>query len=184
MAEQFTIDKLMTLIQAEYPNSFNALDERVMKLKKELWRSEFANDDLNLVYAAFRLYARDNERFAPTIGQLRAKMELLKQTATNEEELTEQKAWALVSKACRNGYYGYRTEFEKLPPSVQKTIGTPEQIQAWSLMDSETLESVVASNFMRSFRIVKSREKEMEALPSEIKDFLSGVADKMKMIGE
>ncbi len=184
MAEQFTIDKLMTLIQTEYPNSFTNIDERMMKLKKELWKSEFANDDITLVYAAFRLYMRDNERFAPTIGQLRAKMEFLKQTATNGEELTEQKAWALVSKACRNGYYGYRTEFEKLPPAVQKTVGTPEQIQAWSLMDSETLESVVASNFMRSFRVVQSREKELNSLPPAIKDFLSGVADNMKLIGE
>ena len=184
MAEQITIDKLLTLMQAEYPTSFSGLDERMMALKKQLWKAEFENDDLNMVYAAFRLYARDNEKFAPTIGQIRSKMAFLSQLSSKDDELTEQKAWAMVSKACRNGIYGYRTEFEKLPPIVQRTVGTPEQIQTWALMDAETLESVVASNFMRSFRTVQTREKEIAALPPSMRDFISAVAVNMKMIGE
>ena len=77
MNGEITIGKILTLIQSEYPNSFSNMDDRMMFLKKQLWQSEFQNDDLNLVYAAVRLLMKENREFAPNIGQIREKMRLL-----------------------------------------------------------------------------------------------------------
>jgi hypothetical protein len=102
---------------------------------------------------------------------------------TADEELPEQTAWAMVSAACRNGLYGYKAEFEKLPPAVQAAVGAPEQLKAWAMMDADTVESVVASNFMRNFKANKAREKARAALPPEMRNIVTGVADRMKLGG-
>lgn len=171
-----TIRQILTLLQSEYPQSFTHMDDRTMALKAELWEREFKEDNPSIVYAAIRTYMRTPARFAPSIGQVREIMRSLTETG---EELPEQTAWALVSKACRNGLYGYREEYEALPPDVQAAVGAPEQLKAWAMMDAEIVESVVASNFIRSFRALKERERARAALPSEIRDLLMGAADKM-----
>lgn len=91
----------------------------------------------------------------------------------------------MVEKACRNGLYGNKMEFEKLPPEVQRVVGAPEQLKAWAEMDAETVNSVVASNFMRNFRVEKQREKERSLLPPSVLETISLVSGNMKkMIGE
>ena len=179
MAEELTIPMIMTLLQSEYPNSFVNMDKRTMQLKMNLWEKEFAADDINLVYAAVRLYMEKPERFAPNIGQIRDNMNTLLKADT--QELTDQSAWALVSKACANGLYHYREEFEKLPPEVQRAVGGPEQLRAWAKMDEETVESVVASNFKRTYRTTQERAKQVEALAPGIKDMLSGITAGMSI---
>jgi hypothetical protein len=174
---QLSVKMLITLLQSEYPNSFVNMDERLLKLKIELWEKEFANDDLNVVYAAIRTYMRSPERFAPTIGQIREKMDML----TEPDKLSEVAAWALVSKACRNGYYGYKEEFAKLPPEIQQAVGRPEQLREWAAMDAETVGSVVASNFMRSYRTTKQRAKEMAMIPGEVRQMLSSITQKLEL---
>ena len=169
-----TIRQILTLLQSEYPQSFSRMDDRTMALKAELWEREFSADNPNLVYAAIRTYMRTPERFAPSIGQVREIMTSL----TAGEELQAQDAWALVSKACQNGLYGYLEEYQKLPPDVQAAVGAPEQLKSWAMMDSDTVESVVASNFMRSFRAHKEREKARAALPKELKELLAQTANR------
>jgi hypothetical protein len=46
-------------------------------------------------------------------------------------------------------------------------------------MDAETVESVVASNFKRSFRVQTERAAEVEKLPPQIRDMLGNVSTKM-----
>lgn len=174
-----TIRQILTLLQSEYPQSFSSMDSRTMALKVELWEREFSADNPNFVYAAIRTYMRTPERFAPSIGQVREIMSSM----TAGEELPEQTAWAMVSAACRNGLYGYKAEFEKLPPDVQAAVGAPEQLKAWAMMDADTVESVVASNFMRNFKANKARDKARAALPSEMKNLIDGISDKMKIGG-
>lgn len=78
----------------------------------------------------------------------------------------------MVSKAARNGLYGAREEFEKLPEDVKQAIGTPDQLKAWAQMQADEVESVVASNFRRSFRAVQEREKVEGKLPSAVRNLL------------
>ena len=173
------VQKLLTLIQAEYPQSFVKMDDRQMALKLELWAKEFENENATLVWAAARALMGTGRDFAPNCGQIREKMYDL----TNAHVLDEQQAWALVSKACANGMYGYRREFEKLPPDVQRAVGRPEQLKSWAEMDVETVQSVVASNFMRSYRTMAAREREIGKLPDDVRNLIDGLSQKMIMEG-
>lgn len=166
------VDRLLTLLQAEYPHSFSGMDDRMLALKRNLWIKEFEQDDNRIVLAAARLYMKAGGAFAPTIGQLREKISML---TTSGSELPEQSAWALVAKACANGLYGYQKEFDKLPPEVQRAVGAPEQLREWAKMDVETVQSVVASNFMRSYRTQQAREREIAMIPPEVRDLLEQV---------
>ena len=160
--------KILTLIQTEYPHSFSNMTPEQMTLKQELWEKEFAGDDPTLVYTAVRMLFESGIKFAPNIGDIRGKMRML----TAKEGLTEQQAWALVSKATRNSAYNSEREFEKLPPEVQRAVGSPEQLKAWAIMDADTVESVVASNFMRSYKAVAARQKELEQYPQALRDMI------------
>ena len=88
---------------------------------------------------------------------------------TAPHQLSEAEAWALVSRAARNGTYGYRREFEKLPPEIRRVVGRAEQLRAWAMMEADEVESVVASNFMRAYRAAVKHEKEQHALPEVVR---------------
>ena len=172
------VKKLLTLLQAEYPHSFSQLDDRQMALKVELWSKEFELDESKMVYTATRLLMREGREFAPTSGQIREKM----QSLVEPDYLDEQQAWSLVSKACSNGLYGYEKEYRKLPPDVQRAVGRPEQLRDWAAMDAETVQSVVASNFMRSYRAGVARQKEIARLPEEVRTMIAGISEARQLM--
>ena len=78
-------------------------------------------------------------------------------------------AWGLVRKAINNSGYHSEEEFAKLPPLVQKAVGTPGQLKQWGMSDIESIETVAQSNFMRTNRAVAKREDEVSRMPKEIK---------------
>lgn len=177
--EKTDVLKLLTLLESEYPQSFRGLTDEHRKLKLELWWKEFEFDDGNVVFAAVRTLMRSGREFAPTSGQIREKMlELLAPTTLDEVQ-----AWALVSKACSNGFYGYKKEFDKLPHEVQRALGKAEQLREWAMVDENTLQTVVASNFMRSYRATASRERELARIPESVRAMLTSVSEKLSLTG-
>lgn len=167
---------IMAILEAAYPSYYAKRDKRQKQEAVALWAEMFADDPLDLVGAAVKAYIAGENQFPPSIGTIKARM---RELGTTEPELTEQKAWSLVSKACSNGIYGWREEYAKLPESVQKAIGMPEMLREWAMMDTDTVNSVVASNFMRSFRVIQQRERDMSMLPESVKRMLRGASAAM-----
>ncbi len=89
------------------------------------------------------------------------------------DELSEAEAWALVSKAASGSIHGYKADFERLPPTVQKAVGSPEMLHAWGMMNADAFESVVASNFQRSYRTIVMRER--------VRSMVDGIADRLML---
>lgn len=171
--------KILATLKAAYPHSFRDLTRRDAETMIELWAAMFAADSYEEVNAAVvALIATRTVGFSPTVGEVKAKLNSL----TAKPALSEQDAWALVARACSNGLYGYREEFARLPPEVQRTVGAPEQLREWAKMDVETVQSVVASNFMRSYRTMEARAKETAMLPPAIRDLIGGISDGLKLI--
>ena len=79
----------------------------------------------------------------------------------------------LVEKACRNSNYGAREEFDKLPPEIQRFVGSPNQLREWGMMNSDELKTVVASNFMRSYRVRAKNDRDYFALPESVRLMLN-----------
>ena len=163
------VSQILTIIQTEYPNSFAKLDKRQMSTKFEFWCGELADDDFKAVFTALRQYINSGAEFAPNVGQLRAKMLMQKK----ENDITDMDALSMVSKACRNGSYGYKKEFEKLPPVVQKAVGRAEQLRDWARLDENDFQTIAGSQFLRNFRAVKERQKELDSYPQSLKNVIN-----------
>ena len=165
----------MSVLRGAYPHFYRDISKQEAYDTINLWTDMFSNDDASIVAAAVKsLIDGDDKGFPPTIGQVKTKMRLL----VGSDELTEAEAWNLVSKAVKNGLYGAVEEFEKLPPAVKRIVGSPSQLRDWASMDSDTLHSVVASNFQRSYKVVATREKEIAALPDDVKKLLNFAMNK------
>lgn len=155
------IRQLLAMTQAVYPNYNPPSREAAVNA----WLMCLSEYDNNVVTAAFKAYmTTDTSGFAPSIGQLLDKVHLIQ----DPQELNEMEAWSLVSKALRNGYYGAVEEFNKLPPLVQKAVGSSDNLRNWAQTDSESIENVVQSNFMRTYRVVVNRAKEYQKMPKDI----------------
>lgn len=173
--------KILATLKAAYPHSFKDLTRRDAEAMIELWTTMFSAESYAEVSAAIAaLISTRTVGYSPTVGEVKEKLQSLKPVST----LSEQDAWSLVSKACSNGIYGYKKEFAKLPPEVQRAVGAPEQLREWAKMDADTVQSVVASNFMRNYRALQAREKEQAMLPPNVQQMIGGLSDSMKMIEE
>ena len=161
---------LMETIKSAYPGFYRGEN---FTAAINCWLMMFKNDDPDLVAVAIKTYiATDQKGFAPVIGQIKSIMlKLLEQ-----ESMTEVEAWTLVKKAIRNSAYNAIEEHGKLPEILQKIV-SPEQLRDWALADMSS-ESVTSSNFMRSYRAKLKQEEELKALPSDVKQMISGFSGK------
>ena len=170
--------EILALMQANYPDDFRGMSDSAMTGKINLWFMQFRDDEYKDVLAAVMAHiATDTSRFMPPIGVIKAKLTEIRLP----EELTPQEAWEMVSRATRNSTYNSGEEFAKLPPVVQRLVGTPMQLKEWAAMDTETLQSVVGSNFQRSYKVRAAKEREFLALPSNVRDAMEQIAAGMKM---
>ena len=148
-----------------YPNyKPNDISETV-----DVWNVMLSDYDYNLVAMALKAYIlSDTSGFAPSIGQLVAKI----QTISQPQELDGMTAWGLVSKALRNGTYGAVEEFNKLPPLVKQAVGMPDNLKNWATSDYRTIETVIQSNFLRTYETVIKRANEINRMPDNIKSLI------------
>lgn len=163
---------LMAMLETAYPAFYGKQSDQQKMEAVNLWADLFADDPAQLVYAAVKSIIVSGGAFPPSIGEIKNKMLDLSAPAG----MSETEAWALVSKALHNGIYGYQKEYDALPPLVQKAVGRPEQLREWAVMPEDEVQSVVASNFMRGFKTVMKRDREMSLLPESVKQLLEGVS--------
>lgn len=156
---------IMDILTTAYPAFYNGRNAPDMRMTVNLWAEMFAEDDVKIVAAAVKaLIATDDKGFPPHIGAVKGRIRQI----SNPDEMTEQEAWALISKALRDGYYNAEAEFAKLPPLVQDVVHDPRQLREWSMMDESTVQSVVASNVQRSFRAKAQSKRDFEAMPKDV----------------
>ena len=156
---------IMDILTTAYPAFYNGRNAPDMRMTVNLWAEMFAEDDVKIVAAAVKaLIATDDKGFPPHIGAVKGRIRQI----SNPDEMTEQEAWALISKALRDGYYNAEAEFAKLPPLVQDVVHDPRQLREWSMMDESTVQSVVASNVQRSFRAKAQSRRDFDALPKDV----------------
>lgn len=170
--------KIMSVLRGAYPAFYRGIDRKEADATVGLWEDMFEHDEYPLVAAAVKaLIESDSKGFPPHIGAVKEKLRLI----TGGEEMTEAEAWGIVAKALRNSTYGSREEFEKFPPVIKRLVGSPQQLREWGAMDSETVHSVVASNFQRSYKDIAQRERDIAKLPADVKTLVGKIAEGKRM---
>ena len=70
----------------------------------------------------------------------------------------------MVRTAASNSTYHAKEEFEKLPPCVQRAVGSPGTLEKWAKTEQTDLETVVQSNFLRTYATVLAKQKELQKI--------------------
>lgn len=165
--------QIVGILQFNYPDTLRDMSEKAYQTYIEQWHKFFEDDDAKIVKAAIMAYIRSStSRYMPNIGMIREEIRKL----TAEPEMTGQEAWALVARALRNSGYGYREEYAKLPPVIQRAVGSANQLHEWALMDAEEVQTVVSSNFQRSYRAIAENQKEIDKLPAGYREQIRELA--------
>lgn len=135
----------------------------------DAWQVMLEEYSCEQVAAALKAYITSNTSgFAPSVGEIAAKIQLVSQP----QELDGMTAWGLVSKALRNGTYGAVEEFNKLPPLVRQAVGMPDNLKNWATSDYQTIETVIQSNFLRTYETIVKRANEINRMPDNIKSLI------------
>lgn len=179
---------IMDIFKAAYPQFYKGQTDEERLNANKLWALMFSDDEFTVVLAAVKAFITTDEKgFPPVIGVIKNKIADIK----NPELMTEYEAWNLVKEAINNGgdgnynftrnCYSHEAAFEKLPRILQSLIGSPNRLREWYRMSDSTVESVVGSNFMRSYRARAKNEREYAMLPGDVKKFMSELSDGMSM---
>ncbi len=164
---------IMSVLKAAYPSFYKDMKRDEAEGIVELWASMFADEPAIVVANAVKAHiATDKKGFPPHIGAIKEAITKV----TQPQEMTELEAWGLVQRAVSNGIYGSQKEFDRLPPVIQRLVGSPNQLKEWALMDADTVASVVASNFQRSYKARAANERELLALPSDVRQAMGQLA--------
>lgn len=168
--------KLIAVITEVYPRF---MDGRNLESTVVLWQKIFAGDAYAEVEAAFFAFVSTDEKgFPPAPGMIRS---LLGRLQRPEGEMSETEAWALVQRATRNSIYNSDKEFAALPEDVQRCVGSAATLREWAIMDSDTLNTVVASNFMRGYKARAGHVREMQKLPPAVREVFGLIGDAFRL---
>lgn len=137
-----------------------------------LWYAELKDIPYQIAYAAIRKYVLTN-KFAPTIADIREQAaELYNQ---REGDISENTAWQLVWKAICNSGYHAEEEFEKLPETVKRAVGSASQLRQWGLSEvNDNTISYWKSDFQRIYRLEQQKELERRKLSPDVLKLIQG----------
>ena len=132
----------------------------------DLWASAFESEPYQMVRTAvMALIQTDPSDFRPTVAKVRRKMHDM----VYGRRMTETEAWLSVKNALPEAQEapetlkGAKTAWAKLPEDVKKLV-TPRQLLEWNSIEAEQMDTVIQSNFMRSYRELRDNRYEKEAM--------------------
>lgn len=160
--------ELLSTIQSLYPNF--KVENKTFTVNA--WFEMLKDCDYCMIQQGLKVFVKtDKSGFAPSIGQLIDKAQM----SHKPSELNELEAWSLVSNALRNGIYKPAEEFTKLPPLVQKAVGSIDNLRHWAESDINTIETVIQSNFIRTYRAVVSQSNDVYKMSDDEKAMIEDV---------
>ena len=164
------------MIQAAYPN-YKPPDKTVAV---NVWAEMLSDIPYEKVSAAVKMYIQtDTSGFAPSIGEIRSKV----QEIFTKDATTDSEAWQIVWKAiCCSGDYSRAIDnFNSFPVAVQRSVGSPGQLREWALTENLNVE-VVSSNFKKTYRSEIQKEQERRKLSPDILKLIQTTIDAPKKI--
>lgn len=160
--------QIMAIITAAYPRFYDKQTETDKVAALRLWYRHFGNVDYGTMLQAVDAVISTN-KFPPTISEINEKLDLL---LSKDDEMSELEAWAIVRKALCNSGYNYMEEYAKLPEPLRRIVGDAHQLHEWAMMDETTVNSVIASNFQRTYRARAEADKQRAYLPERRQAYL------------
>ena len=166
--------QIITLLAGNYPKIADKTIEQ-KQVMINTWYECLGDLDYNLVLQAVKKTIINSE-YPPTIHEIRKNaVELIKPNTTK----TAIEAWNEALKMISNGIYMTQEEFEKASPEVKRFFGDVKQVREIAQMDSDIVNSVQKSLFLKQYDIIVEREQEQKLLPEQMQNMVSNLVQKM-----
>ena len=165
MLTKTNIAEVIDLLTAAYGDkAFPAEPAQRVKVVN-LWSVMFADDDPAEVLIAVKNCIATLQ-FPPKIADIKHRIAANRMAG----QMTEMEAWCVIRKAVEDATS--RTEanrlYEAMPPILKRVVGSPSMLRAWRSIDDAQFETVTASNCMRTYRELATREAGYYALPADM----------------
>jgi len=174
------VEMILMRIEANW-TPFKNQDTAIM-----LWADRFKSDPYELVLEAVNtLIDADTSGYRPTIGQVKAAMHDI----VFGEAISETEAWQLVKGSLHEAQEdpenltGARSAWKKLPETIQRLV-SPKQLLEWNWLENSQLDTVIESNFMRSYRDVVSRKYRKEVISKDTAQKISMMRDALGLYSD
>lgn len=165
MKKSETVD-CITYLSAAYPGVYKRFTEKKFETLIAVWYNTFSEYPVEMVMVGIQGYiSTDTSGFPPSPGQV---IKVI-QDITRQEETNSMEAWAIVKKAVNSPRDRMEETFRTLPPLIQKVVGGHHQLMAWGNVNEEEFETVIQSNFMRTYETEKKRQKQLQMIPERIR---------------
>ena len=166
--------KILMTIQALYPNY--TIEDKESTLRA--WLVILQDYDYTAIETGLKIYVTTSgSAFAPSVGELIT----YSMKPLEMQQVDAVDAWTQLRKAISRGLYYSREEYEKLPEMVKEVVGSPAQIRSWAELETKEIDTVVWSNFKKSYEAKCQRKKDFALLPKEVRAVIQET--EIKMIG-
>jgi len=165
--------QLLSILKMAYPNAYKSMSKEDAIETVKLYYDFFGEHQTPVVVQALKNYIKSNV-YPPSVAGLIKEIELLTNKGNTSEEL-----WSRVAKAVGNSLYNSAEEFNKLPMSCQRWLGSPKGLKDLGMTAAEVLNTVVRGQFIKTINEIKASEKAQSSMPLELKELISKEAFKM-----
>ncbi|ADQ14475.1 replicative helicase loader/inhibitor [Halanaerobium hydrogeniformans] len=145
------------------------------KMMIEVWLDLLKYYDYSLIIKVLKKLMITNAMWPPSAGELIKEAEMIMKAP--EDKLTAGEAWSLALNAVRNyGYYEVHKAMDSLPKKVKDTV---EHFGGFrTLCHSDITNGYARNQFMRLYKEVDRKDKELLFLPDKLKNDILMLADK------
>lgn len=165
------IATVLTAGQYVFPSYFSKLTPEEITGLCDTWAIFFADDDPVIFTKAFHACALTNT-FFPSIAEMKQQIARL----TVPDLPNEQEAWAKVREVMSFGYSNTEKAWIELTPEMQRAVGSKRMLREWSMADIGHVNTVIASNFMRTYREIVRKHDELKVLPDGMRNEIIGLS--------
>lgn len=146
------VKTLLLRIASTYPNF--KINPGSLSTVVDAWFMILEPDNCQLINDALTAFVRtDRSGYAPSPGQLHGLIADAMVTGMTDGEIL-----SILTLASRNSSYGFEEEFNKMPPTLQKAVGSPTVIRSWGSMEPDQL-SFTFNRIASAYKTLISREK-------------------------
>ena len=164
--------KIVYIIKATYPAHFTKYTTKDYDNMIQAWTAVMEDYSYQQASAGLKIYlASDTKGFPPSPGQV---IDCITKTMKQPElEMNALEAWALVRKALGNSGYNAEGEFAKLPPAVQRAVGSAGNLHEMCMLPTDEVETVEQSQFVRTYNATVQRMKDEAKIPSKVRELIA-----------
>ena len=177
--EREEVKKLLMTLDVTYSNF--KLDPATLSFTVDSWLMFLGAYDTNEIMVALKTFINtSNSPFAPAPSELIG----LINTPNELAEIEGAKAWDMVRKAIGRSTYNSLEEFNKLPPEIQRAVGSAETLHCWATNEYYS-DSTTMKEFLMNYNTVLKRNRTEKRLPTEARLKLEQIRkDNMIKLGE